>query len=40
MEDVDPVNQFTLLIMQAMEERNAGREHTHRNLTRVRPYKA
>lgn len=32
-------NELILLMMQASQERDKSREHAHRNLTRVRPYK-
>jgi hypothetical protein len=33
-------NELTLLMMQAHRERDGSREHEHRNLTRIRPYKS
>jgi hypothetical protein len=32
-------NELVLLMMQAKKDRDQAREHEHRNLTRVRPYK-
>jgi hypothetical protein len=33
-------NELVLLMMQAHKDRDKSREHKHRNLTRIRPYKA
>jgi hypothetical protein len=33
-------NEVVLLMMQARKERDTSREHEHRNLTRIRPYKS